>query len=125
MVRFLLICLGGALGTGVRYLTALAAVRWLGAEFPVGTLIVNLVGAFAIGLVQALGAATLIPEPYRLALAVGVMGGLTTYSAYSYETVVLMEVGAWHRVWLNILLTNAGSLALCALGIATGRALAR
>jgi CrcB protein len=125
VARFLLICLGGALGTGVRYLTALAAVRWVGAEFPIGTLAVNLVGAFAIGLVQALGAAAMIPETLRLALAIGVMGGLTTYSAFSYETVVLMEVGGWSRVWLNIVLTNAGTLALCALGIAAGRALAR
>ena len=55
MERFLLICLGGSIGTGARYLTALIAARWFGAEFPYGTLIVNLAGAFIIGLVQQLG----------------------------------------------------------------------
>jgi CrcB protein len=122
--RFLLICLGGAVGTGLRYLTAVAAGQWLGPEFPYGTLIVNVVGAFAIGLVQQLGLeALVISDNARFFLTTGVMGGLTTYSTFSYETVRLMEDGAWWAAWLNVVVTTSVCLTLCSLGIAAGRGL--
>lgn len=124
MERFLLICLGGSLGTGARYLTALGAAHWFGSEFPYGTLIVNLAGAFIIGLVQQLGTeALLIPEDARLFITTGMMGGLTTYSTFSYETVRLMENNAWHQAWINIFVTTTICLSLCFLGIAVGRGL--
>ena len=124
MERFLIICLGGSIGTGMRYLTGIAAARWFGADFPYGTLIVNLVGAFVIGLVQQLGTeALLIPDDTRLFLTTGMMGGLTTYSTFSYETVRLMESGAWHQAWINIVVTTTICLSLCFLGIAVGRGL--
>jgi fluoride exporter len=120
----LLICLGGSIGTGLRYLTALLAARWFGADFPYGTLIVNLVGAFVIGFVQQLGTeALLIPDNTRLFITTGMMGGLTTYSAFSYETVRLMESEAWSEAWINIVVTTTISLSLCFLGIAVGRGL--
>jgi CrcB protein len=91
-------------------------------DFPYGTLIVNLAGCFVIGLVQQLATeALLVPEPLRLFLAVGVMGGLTTYSAFSYETVRLMQVGAWHLALVNVAGTTTACIALCLLGIVTGR----
>jgi CrcB protein len=122
--RFLLICLGGAIGTGARYLTAVVAARWFGTEFPYGTLIVNLAGAFVVGLVHQLGTEALwIPDGPRLFLTTGMMGGLTTYSAFSYETVRLMESGAWPQAGINVLVTTVVSLGLCFLGIAAGRAL--
>ncbi len=124
MGRFLLICLGGAIGTGLRYVTTVAAAQWLGAEFPYGTLIVNLVGSFVIGFVQQLGLEALaIPDDVRLFLATGIMGGLTTYSAFSYETVRLFEAGAWSQAGVNVVVTTAGSLLLCVIGIAAGRGL--
>ena len=124
MERFLLICLGGSIGTGARYLTALIAARWFGAEFPYGTLIVNLAGAFIIGLVQQLGTeALVIPDNARLFLTTGMMGGLTTYSTFSYETVRLMENGAWSQAWINVFVTTTICLSLCFLGIAVGRGL--
>ena len=124
MERFLIICLGGSIGTGMRYLTGIAAARWFGADFPYGTLIVNLVGAFVIGLVQQLGTeALVIPDGTRLFLTTGMMGGLTTYSTFSYETVRLMESGAWHQAWINIVVTTTICLSLCFLGIAVGRGL--
>jgi CrcB protein len=51
------------------------------------------------------------------------MGGLTTYSAFSYETVRLAETGAWASAWANVLLTTTACLALCLLGLTTGRVL--
>jgi len=124
MQRALLIALGGALGTLLRYLTAVAAARWLASDFPYSTLIVNLTGSFLIGVVQALGAeALMIPNDARLFLTTGVMGGLTTYSAFSYETVRLMQVGAWPQAVINVLVTTIACLALCFLGVSVGRML--
>jgi CrcB protein len=118
--QLLLISLGGAIGTGARYLVGLWAVQWLGMGFPYGTLLVNLAGAFLIGLIQQL-AASVIPEPTRLFLVVGVMGGMTTYSAFTYETVRLMALGAWGKAWVNVVVTTGLCLVLCWLGLATGR----
>ena len=120
MSRLVWICVGGAVGTGIRYLTGLAAIRWLGVAFPYGTLAVNLAGAFCIGLVQQL-AAGLISEPVRLFLVVGVMGGMTTYSAFTYETVRLMTLAEWGKAWTNVVVTTGLCLVLCWLGMAAGR----
>ena len=124
MERFLIICLGGAIGTALRYLTSIVAARWFGAEFPYGTLIVNLSGAFVIGLVQQVGTESLlIPDNVRLFITTGMMGGMTTYSTFSYETVRLMEVNAWHQAWINIFVTTTICLSLCFLGMGVGRLL--
>jgi len=120
--RFLVICLGGAIGTGLRYVTSGVAARWLGADFPYGTLIVNVVGSFLIGLIQHVGTASLlIPETTRLFLTVGIMGGLTTYSSFSYETIRLIENGSWLGAAANIVLTTGLCLVVCVLGLGLGR----
>ena len=117
-----MICLGGAIGTGLRYLTSGMAARWLGADFPYGTLIVNVVGSFLIGFIQHVGTVSLlIPETTRLFLTVGIMGGLTTYSSFSYETIRLAQIGAWGQAWVNVLVTTALCVGVCFLGIAAGR----
>ena len=106
----------------MRYLVAILAVQWLGTGFPYGTLIVNMTGAFLIGLVQALAADTaLVSESTRLFLATGMMGGLTTYSAFSYETARLLEQHDWSLAWINVLVTTVVCLVLCFLGIGAGR----
>ena len=82
----------------------------------------NLAGAFIIGLVQEVGSdALLIPDHARIFITTGMMGGLTTYSTFSYETVKLMETNAWHQAWINIFVTTTIALSLCFLGIAAGR----
>jgi len=122
--RALLVTVGGAIGTLLRYLVSLLASQWLGTEFPYGTLIVNVSGAFVIGLVQQLGTeALLIPDNLRLFLTTGMMGGMTTYSTFSYETVQLMETGSWGQAGMNILVTTVICLGLCFLGMGVGRML--
>ena len=119
-----LVGLGGAIGSVLRYLTSVLAAHWLGDQFPYGTLTVNLVGSFAIGLVHQVGSDTLlIPDNLRIFLTTGVMGGLTTYSTFSYETVRLMETNAWTQAWLNIAVTTTAAIGLCFLGMAAGRLL--
>ncbi len=122
--RVLLIALGGAIGTVLRYLTSGLAATWFGVDFPYGTLIVNLVGSFLIGLIQQVGTQSLLlSDEVRLFLTTGVMGGLTTYSAFSYETVRLLEARAWTEACINLAITTASCLTLCVLGIAVGRLL--
>ena len=124
MGRVLLVAVGGALGSAVRYVVATMALTWMGPTFPWGTLAVNLVGSFLIGFVQQLATeAFVIGEDSRLFLTTGVMGGLTTYSAFSYETVRLFEAGAAWQAWLNVVVTTAACLALCFLGLTAGRVL--
>lgn len=123
--HLVLVCVGGAVGSGMRYLVGLGAARWLGPDFPWGTLIVNLVGAFLIGFVQHLAGAQLLSEERRLLLSTGVMGGLTTYSAFSYETVRLAQLGDWRAAGVNVVGTTILCLALCVAGMAFGRLLTR
>ena len=126
MERVILVALGGALGSVTRYLTALLAARWLGTDFPWGTLAVNVVGAFLIGVIHELGSEGLRMSPEaRLFLATGVMGGLTTYSAFSYETARLMEGQAWVTAGIYVVATTTACVALCFLGFAAARYILR
>jgi len=124
VTRFALICLGGAFGTGARYLLGGAVVRWAGPEFPYGTLLINVLGSFLIGVVQQVGLTSLlIPDTLRLVLAIGVMGGFTTYSSFSYETIRLLEAGSWMAATLYVVLTTALCLGCCVAGLSLGRVL--
>jgi fluoride exporter len=124
-VHFALVCLGGAVGTGARYLLGGIALRWLGADFPHGTLLVNVIGSFCIGLVQELAWGSLvIPESARVVLAVGLLGGFTTYSAFAYESLRLAANGSWGAAVLYVALTTALCFAACLLGIGAARVVA-
>jgi fluoride exporter len=89
MFNVLLVALGGAVGSVLRYGVGVGAARWFGLAFPWGTLIVNVVGGFAMGVLAARFGPE--QESVRLALGVGALGGFTTFSAFSLETVRLME----------------------------------
>lgn len=125
-MRWLLVCLGGALGSGLRYGVGLLAARVLGISFPWGTLAVNWIGCLLISLVFALATATtnqpaLVSTDLRLFLTTGVMGGLTTYSAFNHEVLTLLQGSAWPRALIYVALTLLGCLAMGALGFALGR----
>jgi fluoride exporter len=123
-VRLLFICLAGAIGTGLRYVLGGVALRAFPPDFPYGTLGINVAGSFSIGVVQvvALGNAG-FPETLRAAIVVGLLGGFTTYSAFSYETLDLAGRGAWTAAGLYVLFTTTICLAACAAGMGLGRAL--
>ncbi|AZN71785.1 fluoride efflux transporter CrcB [Georhizobium profundi] len=95
MVHTLLVALGGGLGAALRHLTNLAAFRLLGPNFPFGTLAVNVIGSFLMGvLVEVVARRFGASVELRLFLATGVLGGYTTFSAFSLDTIVLWERGA-------------------------------
>src|SRR5688572_21239652 len=103
MSRLLWVCVAGALGTGARYLLAAWLLRLLGPSFPWGTLIVNALGSFLLGVVMQLGLHTdLVSPTARVVLATGLMGGFTTYSTFNYETLQYIQEGAWTMATLNI-----------------------
>jgi len=120
--KLLWVCLGGALGSGARYLVSLGAARWLGAEFPWGTLAVNLLGSFLLGLMlEAFIEGGGLSPGLRLALTTGAMGGFTTYSTFNYEALSLIETGRWTAGLGYLAATGLGCLVAGALGIAAGR----
>jgi fluoride exporter len=122
MERFLWVCLAGAAGTGARYLVSLWAVQRLGSAFPFGTLIVNLVGCFAIAFAAHAASMLSWSPTVRSAIAVGFIGGLTTYSSFNYETTALVERGALGAAALNAVATIGGAFAAGWLGLIAARA---
>lgn len=119
MMNLLLVAAGGAIGALARYGVGVGAARWLGLAFPWGTLAVNVVGGLAMGIL----AARVGPEQetLRLALGVGVLGGFTTFSAFSLETVRLMEHQPGHAA-LYVAASVVLSVGACWLGLFLGRA---
>jgi fluoride exporter len=114
----LLVGLGGALGSIVRYLVGRGVTAWLGSGFPWGTLLVNLLGGFLMGaLVAALSRRGVPSEPVRLLLAVGVLGGFTTFSAFSLEAMGLLQRGALLALSAYVLASVIGSIAALGLGL--------
>ena len=124
MMRLLLVCLGGAIGSGARYLTALWAASAFGPAFPFGTLIVNVLGSFLIAFIMHVGSATeMLSADVRVMLTTGVMGGFTTYSTFNYETTGYFREGAWMIGMLNVGVTVIGCLAAGLAGLVLARAL--
>ena len=122
MALLLKVCLAGAIGTGIRYLVGLAAIRLFGATFPWGTLAVNVVGCFFMSIVAYAAARLVISSDARLVLGAGFMGGLTTYSAFNWETIAFLRDGAWGTGLVNVAVMLAACLAAGMLGLALARA---
>jgi len=119
MWRFFWICLGGAVGTGARYLVSGWAVALLGPALPFGTLAVNVTGSFLLGGLMHLALTTGLFSPtLRVALTTGVLGGFTTYSTFNYETLQYLRGGAWAIGIANIVVTVAACLAAGVGGLA-------
>ena len=122
MNAILLVAAGGAVGSVARYLMASSIQSSTGWSFPIGTVLVNILGCFLIGALYVLLVAR--PDPrqdLRALLMVGVMGGFTTFSSFSLETVTMAMNGNYTGATLNVVLSVAACLAGTVLGIALAR----
>jgi CrcB protein len=119
--RILYIGIGGFIGAILRYILSIQSTKWFGSSFPYGTLLVNVLGGLLMGFIMQLSLSNnLISPNLRLFLTTGFLGGLTTFSTFSYETINLLSVGSYLMVTLNICL----NLFLSLLGILIGRSFA-
>ena len=109
LLGVMLVALGGATGSVLRYAVSTLAVEWLGGRFPWGTLAVNVVGSAAIGLAGGAG----IGGEWRLLLVTGVLGGFTTFSSFSLETALMIERRAFGQA--GIYMTASVILSILAL----------
>lgn len=115
MQKLIYVGIGGFIGACLRYIISLDAPKLFG--IPNGTLIVNITGGILIGLIMELSLTTdLIPPDLRLFLTTGIMGGLTTFSTFSYETIELFSDGTYILAILNVCLNLFLSLGGVVLG---------
>lgn len=125
MSEVLWVALGSALGGLGRYLCSGAVARRYGERFPWGTLFVNVVGSFVIGVFAGLGpdGTDTVGPGAREFVMVGICGGYTTFSSFSLQTLALARDGQWPEVWRNIVLSALACLAAVAFGFTCAFAL--
>ena len=110
--------LGGCVGACARYALGNAVGRRFGIAFPYGTFVVNLTGAFLIGVILTLLTERYVADPrWRLLLVVGVLGGYTTFSSFAYEAFALADRGEWLRAAVYVVGSNVLGIAACVAGI--------
>ncbi len=124
MLPLLYVMVGGAVGSGARYLTGRAMLSLLGPDYPFGTLAVNLIGGLLMGVLVGVLARTTASETWRLLLGVGVLGGFTTFSAFSLDVVTMIERGAIGVAFGYVLVSVIGSVAALFAGLSAVRAVA-
>ncbi|HWY04185.1 MAG TPA: fluoride efflux transporter CrcB [Candidatus Acidoferrum sp.] len=122
MKDFLAISVAAVVGANLRFLVSRLAVREFGPVFPAGTLLINLLGSFIVGLFIVWTSERVLLDPrWRLLVVVGFCGSFTTFSSYAFETMAYFEQGQWGLMLANIFSNNL----LCLGGALAGMALAR
>ena len=117
MKTVLLVALGGALGSTSRYLVNLSAIMFLSSTFPFGTLLVNVSGSFLISFLHIIFINRLIDTSWwQPLLILGFLGGFTTFSSFSLETLTLFNQGSTGKAILNI----SANVILSLLGVCLG-----
>jgi len=114
--KLIFLAVGGALGTVLRYLVSGAMHRWTGAEFPWGTLAVNLSGALLIGLLWGSLETAAVSGHTRVFLFVGLLGAFTTFSTFAFDNLQMIRGGALGLAALNVLLSNCLGIVLAFAG---------
>ena len=125
MPKVLIVFVGSGLGGLARYQWGLGVARLLGNNFPYGTISINIVGSFFFALIMDLSLRTtwIAPE-LRLFLTTGIISGYTTYSTFNYETLALVQHGAWGPAAANLTVTGVLCFVAGVLGIALGSVVA-
>lgn len=119
MNNILFVALGGSIGAVFRYLISIFMVQLFGSAFPFGTLLVNILGSFLMGVIYALGQVSEVSPEIKALVGVGLLGALTTFSTFSNETLLLIQGGEWLKAFLNIAL----NLCLCIFMVYLGQQL--
>lgn len=119
---YLWVGIGGFLGANARYgMTRLVADR-LGATWPWGTFLINVIGALLIGILLTMLIEHAVADPiWRQVIVIGFLGGYTTFSSYTFEAIALAQRGEWGAATLYVLGSNILGLIACAAGIALAR----
>ena len=121
-MRYLLILLGGGVGSLARYVAGSAIMTRFGSRFPLGTMVVNVTGSFLIGLLMTLLTERWQPHPnWRLLLVVGFLGGYTTFSSFEWETFSAVREGGFWIGLANVVGSVAFGYAAVWLGALVGR----
>ena len=124
MRDFLAISVAAVLGANLRYILSRFAVKEFGPIFPYGTLIINILGSFIVGLFVTWTTERVLADPrWRLLVVVGFCGSFTTFSSYAYESMAFFEQGQWGLMLANVLSNNLLCLGGALAGIAVARAL--
>jgi CrcB protein len=110
-VTLLLVAVGGALGAAARYLLDRAIATRQTGPFPLGTLVINISGSMALGLLLGLAVAHQLPSSVVTLVGTGFLGAYTTFSTFTFETLRLLEDGAWRYAAWNLLLSGPLSFA--------------
>ncbi|CAM2844227.1 protein crcB homolog [Legionella steigerwaltii] len=122
MSDFFWVSFGAIFGANLRYLVSRFSVKYLSADIPFGTLIVNLTGSFILGFFMAWTLERVEIDPrWRLFVAVGFCGGYTTFSSFSYETYMLLQQSDYGLAALNIICNNVFSIAAGIAGVVLAR----
>jgi CrcB protein len=119
VITYLWVALGGALGSMARYGCSSLIAGWFGQTFPLGTLVINVLGSFVIGFFATLtgpDGRVLVTPDVRQFVMVGICGGYTTFSSFSLQTLTLVQDGEFVRAGLNVV----GSVVLCLLSVWLG-----
>ena len=123
-MTYLAISVGAVLGANARYFVGGWISDRFGTSFPLGTLVINVTGSFAIGLFLALiGERLVVADWWRPLVAIGFLGSYTTFSTFSFETLALAQSGSWGLALLNVVGSVGGSLTGVYLGTVLARAL--
>ncbi len=121
LINYLAIAIGGAIGACLRFAISEWMLHLFGRAFPFGTLLVNILGSFVIGLLYGLLITEQIaPNPWRIFVGIGVLGAFTTFSTFSMDTVLLLQQGDWLKAVVNVVLNVVLCLTLAWLGLKLG-----
>jgi CrcB protein len=123
MYKILLLLAGGGFGTVARYLISSYTHKiYLGA-FPLGTLVVNMLGSFVIGLLWGMFESENMSQGLRVFLFIGILGGFTTFSSYALESYHLFKDGEIRMALINVMANNVFSIAMVLIGLLASRGL--